>query len=199
MTVGDVLSGWCGGAAPVKYTVFVHLKQQLDKRSLSCLCGDVRKRTVNNSVLNCWLSSLGVATPFCEVDHQVCVLQSCPLIASWQAIPLARVGGALDCTGILIGHAHNNVNSTSIKQKLQHKNTGPLIVNNNTFNHHLFPLFRLLPTFQLPQCYVMIIPPPPYTPPRLLPQQKDEVCGFSSLNAVLESSSSYKGSEFYHY
>ena len=27
MTVGDVLSGWCGGAAPVKYTVFVHLKR----------------------------------------------------------------------------------------------------------------------------------------------------------------------------
>ena len=97
---------------------------------------------------------------------------------------MAGVGGALDCTGILIGHAHNNVNSTSIKQKLQHKNTGPLIVNNNPFNPHLFPLLRLLPTFQLPQCYVMIIPPPPYTPPRLLPQQKDEVCGISSLNAV---------------
>ena len=27
MTAGDVLSGWCGGAAPVKYTVFVHLKR----------------------------------------------------------------------------------------------------------------------------------------------------------------------------
>ena len=56
-----------------------------------------------------WLSSLGVAAPFCLVHHYACELWSCPLIASWLAILLARVSCALGCTGMLIGQARYKI------------------------------------------------------------------------------------------
>ena len=55
---------------------------------------------------------MGVATLFCEAQHYVCVLWSCPLIACWLAVPLTRVDGAFDCAGVLVGHANNNVKNT---------------------------------------------------------------------------------------
>ena len=55
---------------------------------------------------------MGVATLFCEAQHYVCVLWSCPLIACWLAVPLTRVDRAFDCAGMLVGHANNNVKNT---------------------------------------------------------------------------------------
>ena len=66
-----------------------------------------------------WLSSLGVAAPFCEVHHYACELWSCPLIASWLAILLARVSCALGYTEMLFGQARYKTDT--ISTLLEHK------------------------------------------------------------------------------